>query len=443
MNAGDIAWVLVSSALVLFMTPGLALFYGGLVRNKNVITTMYEVVAVAFVIAIQWVLFGYSLAFGPDVGHIIGNFHFILFNHVGAAPDSNYSSTIPSVLFATFQMMFAIITPAVIVGSLAERVKFSSFLVFILLWSTIIYDPLAHWVWGAGGFLHRLGLLDFAGGTVVEIASGISGLVCAIYLGKRAGHGSPAIKAHNVPLTLIGTAILWFGWFGFNAGSALSANAVAANAFVTTNIAAAGAALTWVIVERINTGHMTLVGASAGIVSGLVAITPACGYVTVGGALVIGLIAGVICYFFSTAFKNFFGYDDALDAFGAHGIGGTWGMIATGLFATIIVNAKGGNGLFYGNSHQFLIELIGMVVAWLFSGIGTFVLLKLVDVVMGLRVSPEEEAMGLDVALHNENAYPETLTWDSASSVLESLKRAGISSNNMKLPNSTSTTIDQ
>lgn len=426
LNSGDIAWVLFSSALVLFMTPGLALFYGGLVRNKNVITTMYEVMVVGFVIAIQWLLFGYSLAFGPDVSHVIGNLHFMFFNHVGAAPDIQYASSIPAVVFATFQMMFAIITPAVIVGSLAERVKFSSFIVFILLWSTLIYDPLTHWVWGVGGWLHRLGLLDFAGGTVVEISSGVAGLMCAIYLGKRVGHGTQAIRAHNVPLTLIGTAILWFGWFGFNAGSALAANGVAANAFITTNLGAVGAAVAWMVVERYRTGHATLVGAAAGLISGLVAITPASGYVTPVSALLIGVIAGGLCYFFSTVFKGIFGYDDALDAFGAHGIGGTWGVVATGLFATVTVNATGHNGLFAGNVHQFLIELLGMATAWVFTGLGTLFLLKVVDTFMGLRVTPEEEIIGLDMALHNENAYPETLTWDSAASVLESLKTAGV-----------------
>ncbi len=425
-NSGDTAWILASSALVLFMTPGLAFFYGGLVRNKNVITTLYQVFAVILIVSVQWVLFGYSLAFGPDVGHVIGNLSWVLFHHVGATPNTNYAPTIPAELYGIFQMMFAIITPALIVGGLAERVKFSSFLVFITLWATVIYDPLAHWVWGIGGWLHNLGILDFAGGTVVHISSGVSGLVAAIYLGRRAEHGSPKIRAHNVPLVLLGTSILWFGWFGFNAGSAVAANGLSVSAFLVTNTAAAAAALAWLLVERWRTGHATLVGASAGAVAGLVAITPACGYVDVGGSLIIGIVAGILTYFSSTIMKGYFGYDDALDAFGGHGIGGTWGAIATGLFATTAVNSQGANGLFYGHPNQVLVQLIGVAATWIFAGAGTWILLKVVDLVMGIRVSPEEEKIGLDIALHNENAYPETLTWDAGLSVLESIKKSGV-----------------
>jgi len=425
LNSGDMAWILASSALVLLMTPGLAFFYGGLVRNKNVITTLYQVFAVVLIVSVQWVLFGYTLAFGPDVGHVIGNLQWALFNNVGAKPDAAYAPTIPNELYGIFQMMFAIITPALIVGGLAERVKFSSFLVFITLWATFIYDPLAHWVWGIGGWLHNLGILDFAGGTVVHISSGVSGLVCAMYLGKRAEHGSPTIKAHNVPMVLLGTALLWFGWFGFNAGSAVAASSLSVSAFLVTNTATAASALGWMLVERWRTGHATLVGACAGAVAGLVAITPACGFVTVGGSLVIGFVGGIICFFSTTLMKGFFGYDDALDAFGGHGIGGTWGAIATGLFATVTINSSGANGLLYGNPDQLLIQLVGVAATWIFCGLGTFVLLKLVDRVMGLRVTPEEEKIGLDIVLHNENAYPETLTWDVASSVFESLKRTG------------------
>ncbi len=425
MNSGDIAWVLASSALVLLMTPGLAFFYGGLVRNKNVITTLYQVFSVILIVSVQWVIFGYSLAFGPDFHHVIGGLQWFMFNGVGAKPDAQYAPTIPNELYGIFQMMFAIITPALIVGGLAERVKFSSFLVFITLWATFIYDPLAHWVWGIGGWLHNLGILDFAGGTVVHISSGISGLVCAIYLGRRAEHGSPTIKAHSVPMVLLGTSLLWFGWFGFNAGSAVSAGPLAVSAFLTTNTATAAAALAWMLVERWWTGHATLVGACAGAVTGLVAITPACGFVTVAGALVIGFAGGVICFFSSTLLKGRFGYDDALDAFGGHGIGGTWGALATGLFATVSVNAHGANGLFYGNPRQALVQLLGIATTWVFCGLGTFLLLKLVDVVMGIRVTPEEEKIGLDVVLHNENAYPEQLTWDVAASVFGSLNRGG------------------
>jgi len=418
---GDVAWVMMASALVLFMTPGLALFYGGLVRQKNVITTLYQVVVVAFVITVQWVLFGYSLAFGPDVGHVIGNLDEVLLNGVGLAPNPQYAAHIPALLFALFQMMFAIITPAVIVGGLAERVRFSSFIVFVLLWSTLIYDPLAHWVWGAGGWLHQMGILDFAGGTVVEVSSGISGLMCAMYLGRRTVHGKETIRAHNIPLMLVGASILWFGWFGFNAGSALAANGLAVTAFFSTAVAGCTSALAWMVVERARSGHASLAGACAGLIAGLVAITPACGFVSVGSALVIGLVAGVISFFFSTAFKHALGYDDALDAFGAHGIGGLWGLIATGLFAALTVNPDGANGLLFGDAHTEWVELLGLVVTCVLSLLGTWVLLKVVDVTMGLRVTPEEEKIGLDIVLHNENAYPEQLNWDVATSIAASL----------------------
>lgn len=417
-SPGDTSWVLASAALVLIMTPGVAFFYGGLVRKKNVITTMLQVVAVILIVSVQWVLFGYSLAFGPDFHHIIGNLQWALFNHVGAAPATQYASTIPNEAFAIFQMMFAVITPALIVGGLAERVKFSSFLVFITLWTTLIYDPLAHWVWGVGGWLRNLGVLDFAGGTVVHISSGVAGLAAAIYLGKRAEHGSPSIKAHNVPLVLLGTSLLWFGWFGFNAGSALQANGLASSAFLTTNTATAAAALGWMLVEKLRTGHVSLVGASAGAVAGLVAITPAAGFVTPGASIILGGLGGAICYLSVTFMKEKLGYDDALDAFGGHGIGGTWGALATGLFATTAVNSGGANGLFYGNPHQLLLQAIGVLATWVFSGVGTFILIKVVDMMMGFRVSKEEEIMGLDLVLHHESAYPEMLTADELPRVL-------------------------
>jgi ammonium transporter, Amt family len=418
-SAGDTSWILVSAALVLLMTPGVAFFYGGLVRKKNVITTMFQVFAVMLIVSVQWVLFGYSLAFGPDFHHVIGSLQWSLFHHVGVAPDTDYASTIPNMVFGIFQMMFAIITPALIIGGLAERVKFSSFLVFITLWVTFIYDPLAHWIWGAGGWLHSLGVLDFAGGTVVHISSGVAGLVAAIYLGKRAELGSGRILAHNVPFVLLGTALLWFGWFGFNAGSALGANFLAAEAFLTTNTAAAAAALGWMLLERIRTGHVTLVGACAGAVAGLVAITPAAGFVTPGSSIIIGLIGGILCYLASTFMKEKLGYDDALDAFGGHGIGGTWGALATGLFATTMVNPAGSNGLFSGNPHQVWLQLIGVGVTWVFSGLGTLVLIKAVDWVMGFRVTREEEIMGLDHVLHNESAYPDMLSADELPKVLK------------------------
>ncbi|SHK01283.1 ammonium transporter [Alicyclobacillus tolerans] len=417
-SAGDTAWILVSSALVMLMTPGLAFFYGGMVRKKNVITTTFQVFAVLLVVSVQWVVIGYSLAFGPDVHHIIGNFSWAMYRHVGAAPDPNYAATIPNFVYGIFQMMFAVITPALIVGGLAERVKFSAFLVFILLWSTFIYDPLAHWVWGAGGWLHNLGVLDFAGGTVVHISSGVAGLVAAIYLGRRVEHGTGAIKAHNVPFVLLGTALLWFGWFGFNAGSALQANFLAAEAFLTTNTATAASALVWMLVERWHTGHVSLVGACAGAVAGLVAITPAAGYVSVAGSLALGGLGGAICYFASTWMKNRLGYDDALDAFGGHGIGGTWGALATGLFATLAVNSGGANGLFYGNPHQLLLQTIGVASTWIFSGGGSLLLLFVIDKVMGLRVTKEEEILGLDMTLHHESAYPEQLSVDELPKIL-------------------------
>lgn len=410
MNAGDTAWVLLSAALVFIMTPGgVAFYYGGLVRMKNVVTTMLQVLAVTLIVSLQWVVYGYSLAFGPDVNHIIGGLQWAFFHGVGLEPNPDYSATVPSLAFSVFQLMFAIITPALIVGALAERIKFSSFVVFILLWSTLVYDPLAHWVWGVDGWLRNLGVLDFAGGTVVHISSGVSGLMAAIYLGRRAEFGSPSIKAHNIPFVLLGATMLWFGWFGFNAGSSLAANGLAANAFVTTNTATAAAALAWMLVEWLATRHTTLAGASAGVVAGLVAITPAAGFVTPTAAMIIGALGGVFCYYACTVLKSRFGYDDALDAFGGHGIGGTWGAIATGIFATVAVNSAGANGLIHGNPHQLLSQLIGVLVGWVFSALMTWVILIVVDKVMGLRVSKEEEILGLDQAIHNETAYPESL----------------------------------
>lgn len=417
-SAGDTAWILASSALVLIMTPGLAFFYGGLVRRKNVITTMLEVFSVILIVSVQWVLFGYSLAFGPDFHHVIGGLQWAFFRGVGAAPDANYAATIPNMVYGIFQMMFAIITPALIVGGLAERVKFSSFVVFTILWATFIYDPLAHWVWGYGGWLRNLGVLDFAGGTVVHISSGVAGLVAALYLGKRAEHGAKSIRAHNVPFVLLGTALLWFGWFGFNAGSAVQANFLSAEAFLATNTATAAAAIGWMLVERLHTGHVTLVGASAGAVAGLVAITPAAGYVSAVSSIFVGLFGGIFCYMASVFIKGKLGYDDALDAFGGHGIGGTWGAIATGLFASTAVNSGGANGLFAGNPHQVLLQLVGVASTWVFSGVGTWIIIKAVDLVMGFRVTKEEEVMGLDLMLHKESAYPETLSPDELPQVL-------------------------
>ncbi|MHB8481897.1 MAG: ammonium transporter [Nitrospiria bacterium] len=409
-NSGDTAWVLTSSALVLLMTaPGLALFYGGMVRKKNVLATIMQSFIILCIISIQWVLWGYSLAFGPDKGGLIGSLAWFGLNGVGYDPNPDYAATIPHQAFMIFQAMFAVITPALITGAFAERVKFSGFILFIVLWATFIYDPIAHWVWGVtgttGGWLHTLGALDFAGGTVVHISSGVAGLACALYLGKRKGYGSEVMAPHNLPFTVLGAALLWFGWFGFNAGSALSSGTLATVAFVVTNTATAAAALAWMVVEWTHRGKPTVLGAASGAVAGLVAITPASGFVTVLSSVLVGIGAGVFCYTASVVIKNKLGYDDSLDAFGVHGIGGTWGALATGLFATKLVNPAGGDGLFYGNSHQVVVQLTAIVASWVFSFVGTLIILKVVDSIVGLRVSSEDEQNGLDLSQHNERGY--------------------------------------
>ncbi|MGD0153055.1 MAG: ammonium transporter [Thermacetogeniaceae bacterium] len=404
-DSGDTAFVLLCAALVLLMTPGLAFFYGGMVRRKNVLSTiMYSFIIIAL-ISVQWVLFGYTLAFGPDKLHLIGNLSWLGLIGVGGAPNPDYAATIPHMAYMAFQMMFAIITAALISGSFAERFRFPAFLIFTLLWTTIVYDPLAHWVWGAGGWLHNLGVLDFAGGTVVHISSGVSGLVTALVLGKRRGYGKEPMVPHHLPFTVLGAGLLWFGWFGFNAGSALAANGLAANAFVVTNTAAAAAALSWVCTEWIHNGKPTILGAASGCVAGLVAITPASGFVTPLSAVIIGLIGGIICYFAVSVMKAKLGYDDSLDAFGVHGIGGTWGALATGLFATTAVNSAGANGLFFGNPGQLWTQLIGVISTWAFAAIVTFIILKVVSLFTKLRASDEEEAAGLDLPMHGERAY--------------------------------------
>ncbi|MBI1822185.1 MAG: ammonium transporter [Nitrospirae bacterium] len=405
-DSGDTAWVLTSSALVLLMTaPGLALFYGGMVRKKNVLATIMQSFIILCIISIQWVLWGYSLAFGPDKGGLIGSLAWFGLSGVGYDPNPDYAATIPHQAFMIFQAMFAVITPALITGAFAERMKFSAFILFTLLWATFIYDPIAHWVWGVGGWLHNLGALDFAGGTVVHISSGVAGLACALYLGKRKGYGTEAMAPHNLPLTVLGAALLWFGWFGFNAGSALSAGTLATVAFVVTNTATAAAALAWMVTEWLHRGKPTVLGAASGAVAGLVAITPASGFVTVLSSILVGVGAGVFCYLASVVIKNKFGYDDSLDAFGVHGIGGTWGALATGLFATKLVNSAGGDGLFYGNSHQVVVQLTAIVASWVFSFVGTLIILKVVDSIIGLRVTSEDEQNGLDLSQHNERGY--------------------------------------
>jgi len=406
MNAGDTAWVLISTVLVFVMTPGLAFFYGGLVRRKNVLSILMQCFIIMCVISLQWVLYGYSLAFGPDTGWgLIGGLQWAGLNGVGGSPNGDYAATIPHLVFMIFQSMFAIITPALMIGAFAERVKFSSFLVLTLLWVTLVYDPLAHWVWGMGGWMRKMGALDFAGGIVVHVSSGISALVMAIMLGKRIGYANAPFRPHNLPFTVLGGALLWFGWFGFNAGSALGANELAANAFVTTNTATAAAGLTWALIEWRLSGAPTVLGAVTGAVAGLVAITPACGFVTPLNAIFIGVSVSMICYMAIAIVKARLGYDDSLDAFGVHGVGGAWGTIATGLFAEKAVNAAGADGLFFGGLHQFLVQLMLVGVTVLYAGVVTFILFKIVDALLGMKVDKKSEILGLDLSQQCESAY--------------------------------------
>jgi len=406
MNSGDTAWVLMSSALVLLMTmPGLAFFYGGLVRRKNVLSILMQCFIILCVISLQWVLFGYSLAFGPDFHGIIGDLSWAGLHGVGAAPNTNYAATIPHSVFMIFQMMFAVITPALIIGAYAERVKFSAFLLFTILWATFVYDPLAHWVWGTGGWLKSLGGLDYAGGIVVHVSSGISALVLALLLGKRIGYNHRPIRPHNLPFTVLGAALLWFGWFGFNAGSALASDGIAGNAFITTNTATAAAGLAWALIEWWHNGTPTVLGVATGAVAGLVAITPACGFVNPMNAMFIGIIVSIVCYIAVAIIKGKLGYDDSLDAFGVHGVGGTVGSIATGLFAEKAVNAAGADGLLFGNAHQFLVQGIMWIAAAIFAVVMTFIIFKIVDAVIGMRVEEKNEIVGLDLTQQSEAAY--------------------------------------
>ncbi len=403
-DTGDTTWMLVSTALVMLMTPGLALFYGGMVRQKNVLGTIMQSFVALGLVTVQWVLIGYSLSFGPDIKGIIGGLQWAGLQSVGLEPNPDYATTIPHQAFMMFQMMFAIITPALISGAFAERFKFSTYLVFVLLWSTLVYAPLAHWVWGVGGWLRSLGALDFAGGLVVHISSGMSALAAAIIIGKRKGHGHEHMPPHNLTMTLLGATLLWFGWFGFNGGSALASGALATSAFLTTHIAAATATLSWLIVEWKHRGKPTLLGAASGAVAGLVAITPASGFVGPLAALAIGFGAGAVCYF-GVNIKNFFGYDDSLDAVGVHGVGGTFGALATGLFASKAINAAGANGAFFGNPSLFLVQLLSVAVAIVYAFSVTWIILKVLDRTMGLRVQQEEEVQGLDLSQHGESGY--------------------------------------
>ena len=394
-NSGDTCWVLVSTALVCLMTPGLAFFYGGMVRRKNVLSTLTQCFIVLCVISLQWILFGYSLAFSPHSA-FIGGLQWMGLKGVGLAPYPDYAATIPHQLFMAFQMMFAVITPALIIGAFAERIKFSGYLVFVILWATFVYDPVAHWVWGMGGWLHNRGVLDFAGGTVVHINSGIAALVTALFIWKRNQHGPP----HNLPLTVIGAAL-----FGFNAGSALAANGLAVTAFITTNTAAAAAGLMWMLLEWGVNGMPTILGLVTGAVAGLVAITPAAGFVSPISAIYIGLGVSVVCFIFVSRVKPALGYDDSLDAFGVHGIGGIFGALCTGLLAQKVINAAGDNGAFFGNPKLFMTQLLAVSATVVYTGVATFILFKLTDMVFGIRVTLKDEQIGLDLSQHHESGY--------------------------------------
>jgi len=398
-DTGDTAWLLMSSALVLCMTlPGLALFYGGLVRSKNVLGTIMHTGIILCVISLVWILWGYSLAFGPDKGGLIGGLEWIGLNGVGLTPSSDYASTVPHQVFMMFQLMFAAITVALITGSFAERMKFPALLLFAVLWSTLIYSPLAHWVWG-GGWLAQMGALDFAGGAVVHISSGFGALVCAVMVGKRRGYGVEPMPPHNLPMTILGAGLLWFGWFGFNAGSALGANGIAGAAFVATHTAAAAGGVSWMMAEWIHRGKPTVLGAASGVIAGLATITPGAGFMGPISALLVGLVAGSLCYM-AVVWKVRLGYDDSLDVVGIHGVGGLTGIVATGLFASI-----GAQGLFFGNPGQLAIQCLLALVTLGFALVGTWLILKFVDMTVGLRVLAEDEEMGLDLSQHNERAY--------------------------------------
>jgi ammonium transporter, Amt family len=405
-NGADTTWVMISTALVMLMTPGLAFFYGGMVRQKNVLSTLMHSFFILALISVQWVLWGYSLSFAPSVGGFVGGLDWIGLNGVGMEPNPDYAATIPHFTFMAFQMMFAIITPALISGAFAERKRFAAFAVFALLWATVVYAPVAHWVWGVGGWIRELGALDFAGGTVVHITSGVSALVCALVLGKRIGYGNDSMQPHNATYTLLGTGLLWFGWFGFNAGSSLGANGLAASAFVTTNTAAAAGMLAWLGASWLRHRRPSVLGASAGAIAGLVGITPAAGFVTPMAALVIGLVTGLIC-FFATEYVVRGRIDDSLDVFGVHGVGGIVGAILTGVFATTTVNSAGFDGLLYGNPGQLVTQIIAVAVVAAYAAVVTFVLLKIIDATMKIRVSEEEEQAGLDSSQHGEAAYGE------------------------------------
>lgn len=406
MNAGDTGFILICTAFVFFMTPGLAFFYGGLVRRKNVVNTMMACGAIMGLSVVMWTLFGYSLAFGGNHGGIIGDFRWFALNGVGWEPGP-YADTIPHLVFVAFQMMFAMITPALITGAVVGRMRFKALFFFIAIWSLIVYYPMAHMVWGDGGFLAAIGSVDFAGGNVVHINSGVSALVLAIYLGQRRGYAKATYRTHNIPFVFLGAAMLWFGWFGFNAGSALKADGLAAHAFMTSSISSACALLTWMLIEVIREGKPTLVGASTGLVIGLVAITPGAGFVPVWASFIIGILVSPICYFTVLLLKQKLKIDDALDAFGCHGIGGIWGGIATGLFGKTSINSVAKwDGLVFGDHRLFLAQVLSIVITIAVAIVGTLICIGLVRIFTPLRVDPKEEMVGLDASQHGENAYP-------------------------------------
>lgn len=406
MNAGDTGFMMICTAFVFFMTPGLAFFYGGLVRRKNVVNTMMACGAIMGLSVVMWTLFGYSLAFGGNHGGIIGDFRWFALNGVGWEPGS-YADTIPHLVFVAFQMMFAMITPALITGAVVGRMRFKALFFFIAIWSLIVYYPMAHMVWGDGGFLAAIGSVDFAGGNVVHISSGVSALVLAIYLGQRRGYAKATYRTHNIPFVFLGAAMLWFGWFGFNAGSALKADGLAAHAFMTSSISSACALLTWMLIEVIREGKPTLVGASTGLVIGLVAITPGAGFVPVWASFIIGILVSPICYFTVILLKQKLKIDDALDAFGCHGIGGIWGGIATGLFGKTSINSVAKwDGLVFGDHRLFLAQVLSIVITIAVAIVGTLICIGLVRIFTPLRVDPKEEMVGLDASQHGENAYP-------------------------------------
>ncbi|MBI4317624.1 MAG: ammonium transporter [Chloroflexi bacterium] len=404
-SAGDTSWVLASAALVMVMTPALAFFYGGMVRRKNALATITQSFVIVALISVQWVLWGYSLSFGPDVGGLIGSLDWLGLSGVGLDPNPDYAATIPHQAFMIFQGMFAIITPALITGAFAERMKFKSFLIFVVIWSTLVYDPIAHWVWGQGGWLRGLGALDFAGGTVVHISSGFAALAAALAMKKRIGVENQAVEPHDATMILLGAALLWFGWFGFNAGSAVTSGALATSAFVVTNTAAAMAALTWMTISWWMGGKPSAIGTACGAIAGLVAITPASGFVTPMAAIIIGLGAGALCYLACHVRASSKAVDDALDVMGVHGVGGVWGAIATGIFASVAVNAAGATGLVYGNAGQLGVQLMAVAASSIYSFAMTFGILKAIEAVFGLRVEPSEEIRGLDITQHGEPAY--------------------------------------